>query len=956
VLLSKFGGLSPDGRSKAFAAGADGFGRGEGAGLVVLQPLSAAIAAGARIYCIIRGSAVNNNGLGNGLTAPSVPGQAALLREAYARAGVPTNRVHYVETHGTGTALGDPTEASALGAALGEGRAIDRPLLIGSLKANIGHLEGAAGIAGVIKVALALSRRLVPPHMLHGEPNPRIPFGELRLSLPRHTLPWPGEDGPATAGVSAFGWGGTNAHVVMEESPVGGEELLPLAADSAEELLAQAARAEELVLNRAAPVSVRDLCRTWALYAGAGGHRAAMVFRTRSDLAALLKSLRQGKRRAGLSTGEPGERPRVAFVCAPQGSEWPAMGRELLATEPVFRARVEALDVSFMPLAGWSLVERLREPHARGETDEDAAEPLTFAVQMGLAALWRSWGVEPEAVVGHGVGEVAAACIAGGMDEVDAVWKVYRASRLRQWEPLRDELEVAQERLWERASGPTWLSTLAREVGPEGRAGDARCRNPRQPVRFAQAAERLVSEGYDTFVELSPHPVLCRPVEQLLRKAVRAGVVVGSLRRDEPRASLLEALGALHARGVAVRWSALPPPESPVSALPVPTRPSGDSTRVELLPLSAQTPEALARAAHLLLARLEERPLSLHDVCYSASVHRGHLHYRLALQARNHAEARAGLGAFLRGESRPGLSSTRHADGRHQPVVFVFPGQGSQWAGMGRRLMAEEPVFRAAIEQCDAALRRHVDWSLVELLRSDSAAWMERVDQVQPALFSVQVGRGARWRGGPQHGRGGRGARGRGAEPRRRGARHLPPQPALAPREWSGRHGHGGADAGGGPRRHPGPGGLAVRGRQQQPPLHRALRGSARARPGAREAGGPGGVLPPGEGGRGLAQPADGAPARGPAARPGGPVAPARRGAAVLHGDGPGDGRLGPGAGLLGAQPARAGAALAGGGAPGHQRPHALRGGEPASGAAALHRADHRPPAPGGHGAAVDAA
>ncbi|WNG18885.1 SDR family NAD(P)-dependent oxidoreductase [Cystobacter fuscus] len=746
VLLSKFGGLSPDGRSKAFAAGADGFGRGEGAGLVVLQPLSAAIAAGARIYCIIRGSAVNNNGLGNGLTAPSVPGQAALLREAYARAGVPTNRVHYVETHGTGTALGDPTEASALGAALGEGRAIDRPLLIGSLKANIGHLEGAAGIAGVIKVALALSRRLVPPHMLHGEPNPRIPFGELRLSLPRHTLPWPGEDGPATAGVSAFGWGGTNAHVVMEECPVGGEELLPLAADSAEELLAQAARAEELVLNRSAPVPVRDLCRTWALYAGAGGHRAAMVFRTRSELAALLKSLRQGKRRAGLFTGEPCERPRVAFVCAPQGSEWPAMGRELLATEPVFRARVEALDASFMPLAGWSLVEMLREPHARGETDEDAAEPLAFAVQMGLAALWRSWGVEPEAVVGHGVGEVAAACIAGGMDEVDAVWKVYRASRLRQWEPLRDELEAAQERLWARASGPMWLSTLAREVGPEGRAGDARCRNPRQPVRFAQAAERLVSEGFDTFVELSPHPVLCRPVEQLLRKAVRAGVVVGSLRRDEPRAALLEALGALHARGVAVRWSALPPPESPVSELPSPTRPSGDSTRVELLPLSAQTPEALARAAHLLLARLEERPLSLHDVCYSASVHRGHLHYRLALQARNHAEARAALGAFLRGESRPGLSTTRHADGRHQPVVFVFPGQGSQWAGMGRRLMAEEPVFRAAIEQCDAALRRHVDWSLVELLRSDSAAWMERVDQVQPALFAVQVALARLWR------------------------------------------------------------------------------------------------------------------------------------------------------------------------------------------------------------------
>jgi len=756
VLLSKFGGLSPDGRSKAFAAGADGFGRGEGAGLVVLQPLSAALAAGARIYCVIRGSAVNNNGLGNGLTAPSVPGQAALLREAYARSGVPAQRVHYVETHGTGTALGDPTEASALGAALGEGRAIDRPLYIGSLKAHIGHLEGAAGIAGVIKVALALSHRLVPPHMLHGEPNPRIPFSELRLSLPRQLLPWPGEDGPATAGVSAFGWGGTNAHVVLEEAPLGSEELLVLAADSAGELLAQAARAEELVLHREEPVSVRDLCRTWALAVGPGGHRAALSFRTRSELVALLKSLRQGKRRAGLFTGEPEAPSRLAFVCAPQGSEWPAMGRELFATEPVFRARLEGLDKTFMPLAGWSLVEAVCEPNARMLADEDAAEPLTFAVQMGLAALWRSWGVEPEVVLGHGVGEVTAACIAGGMEASDAVWKVYRASRLRQWEPLRDELEAAQERLWAREGGPRWVSTVARELGTEGRTGDARCRTLRQPVRFAQAAERLVAEGLDTFVELSPHPVLCRPVEQLLRKASRPGVVVGSLRRDEPRAALVEALGALFARGVPVRWAAMPPPElfvasppmaeRPLAESPVEPRPEPTAGRAELLALSAQTPEALSRTAALLLARVKERPLSLHDVCYSAAVHRGHLHYRLALRARSMAQVREGLGAFLRGELPPGLSATRHADGRHQPVIFVFPGQGSQWAGMGRRLMAEEPVFRAALEQCDAALRRFVDWSLLELLGSDAPGWMERVDQVQPAIFSIQVALARLWR------------------------------------------------------------------------------------------------------------------------------------------------------------------------------------------------------------------
>ncbi len=737
VLLSKFGGLSPDGRSKAFAVGADGFGRGEGAGLVVLQPLSAALASGARIYCIIRGSAVNNNGMGNGLTAPSVPGQVALLHEAYERAGVPPSRVHYVETHGTGTALGDPTEASALGSALGEGRASDRPLLIGSVKANIGHLEGAAGIAGLIKVALSLAHRLVPPHMLHGEPNPRIPFGELRLSLPQRLLPWPGEDEPATAGVSAFGWGGTNAHVVLEESPVGREELLPLAADSAEALLAQAAKAEALVLHEQEPVCLRDLCRTWALRVGRGPHRAALTFRTRAELTAQLKSLRQGKRRAGLFTSEGGEPPRVAFLCAPQGAQWPSMGRELLATEPVFRASLETLDKTFMPLAGWSLVEALREPSVRVLADEDAAEPLTLAMQLGLAALWRSWGVEPEVVVGHGVGEVAAACIAGGLEAADAVWRVYRASRLRQWDSLRDELEKAQESLRARGLEKRWVSCLT---------GDARIRTLRQPVRFTQAMERLVGEGLDTFLELGPHPSLCRPVEQLLRKAGRPGLVVGSLRRDEPRAALLEALGALHARGVQVRWTALPPPEVPVAELPSGEWHAEPPGRTELLPLSAQTPEALVESAHLLLKRLEERPLPVHDVCYSASVHRPHLHYRLALMVRTLADVRDGLASFIRGEMRPGVAMTRRADGRHQPVVFVFPGQGSQWLGMGRRLLTEEPVFRSAIEQCDGALRRFVDWSLLKLLSSDDGAWMERIDQVQPALFSVQVALARLWR------------------------------------------------------------------------------------------------------------------------------------------------------------------------------------------------------------------
>ncbi len=740
VLLTKFGGLSPDGRSKAFAAGADGFGRGEGAGVVVLQPLSAALASGGHIYGGIRSSVGNNNGTGNGLTAPSVPAQAALLREAYTRAGVAPQRVHYVETHGTGTALGDPTEASALGAALGEGRPADRPLLIGSVKANIGHLEGAAGIAGLIKVALSLDRRLVPPHRLLGEPNPRIPFEELRLGLPRRLMPWPSEDDTAVAGVNAFGWGGTNCHLVVEQSPVESAELLPLAAADEEALRAQVERVEALALHAQPPVCLRDLCRTWARQVGEGSWRAAFTVRTRAELATQLTAFRQGRSRSGLSVGRAEEPPRVVFLCSPQGGHWPAMGRELLATEPIFRARVEALDTAFMPVAGWSLVEALREPRSVVGAEGDAACPLVLAVQVGLAALWRSWGVEPAVVVGQGVGEVAAACIAGLLEAEEAVWRLYRASRLGQKEMLREELEEAWSRRDSENASVRWESTARREPGEPSRG-----RTARPQARLLQVVESLLGEGFDTFVELGPHPVLCRPVEQALRKAGHTGLVVGSLRRAEAREALLDALGALHARGVRVRWTVHSPPVLPVAEVGAEWLEEVPG-RAELLALSAQTPEALSEVVRRLLSWLKERPLSLHDVCYTAAVHRSHLAHRLALVVRSSNELHEGLSAFLRGEERPGLAVSRGADGWRQPVVFVFPGQGSQWVGMGRRLMAEEPAFRAALEACDAALRQFVDWSLLELLSSEESGWMERIDQVQPALFAIQVALARLWR------------------------------------------------------------------------------------------------------------------------------------------------------------------------------------------------------------------
>ncbi|HSK76188.1 MAG TPA: type I polyketide synthase, partial [Thermoanaerobaculia bacterium] len=252
VELTKFGGLAGDGRCKAFDARANGFARGEGGGVVVLKTLSRAIADGDRIYCLIRGGAVNNDGASNGLTAPNPQAQVEVLADAYARAGVDPGRVHYIEAHGTGTQLGDPIEARALSQVLCADRDPARPLIVGSAKTNIAHQEGAAGIAGLLKLALAIHHRAIPPSLHFETPNPDIPFEELRLQVATSLMPWPSDE-PAVGGVSSFGWGGTNCHVVLAELPESRAWVLPLAADSPEALRELARTARERAVAPARP-------------------------------------------------------------------------------------------------------------------------------------------------------------------------------------------------------------------------------------------------------------------------------------------------------------------------------------------------------------------------------------------------------------------------------------------------------------------------------------------------------------------------------------------------------------------------------------------------------------------------------------------------------------------------------------------------------------------------------
>ncbi len=449
--------LAADGHCKPFDAAADGIARGEGCGVVVLKPLRAA--RGDRILAVLRGSAVNSDGRSNGLTAPNPLAQADLLRSAYASAGVDPSSVDYVEAHGTGTPLGDPLEAGALSAVLG--RPADRPLLLGSVKSNLGHLEGAAGIVGLLKVVLAMTHRRVPPSLGFREPNPHIDFTGLRVVT--SPTEWPRYSGTARAGVSAFGFGGTNAHVVVEEWPaaafpvrvppeIAGPAVFALSARSGEVLRA---RAEELAewLEGASEVPLGAVASTLAHRREHLPVRGAVVGESRAEVVEGLRELAAGR---GLTSAEgdngPGPMgglprlvvsgkqcsnpvshsrlaagdPGVVFVFSGYGSQWDGMGRSLLHTEPAFRAEVEALDPVFRAQLGSSLRDLLE-----GEPGDLATTQLAlFGMQLALAGLWRAHGVTPAAVVGHSMGEVAAAVVAGALEPADGLRVMATRARL----------------------------------------------------------------------------------------------------------------------------------------------------------------------------------------------------------------------------------------------------------------------------------------------------------------------------------------------------------------------------------------------------------------------------------------------------------------------------------------------------------------------------------------------
>ncbi|MBB4781859.1 SDR family NAD(P)-dependent oxidoreductase [Streptomyces rapamycinicus] len=433
VEFSRVGGLAPDGRSKAFAAEADGMGFAEGVGMLVVERLSDARRHGHRVLALLRGSALNQDGASNGLTAPSGPAQQRVIRQALANAGLTAADVDVVEAHGTGTSLGDPIEARALLATYGRDRPADRPVVLGSVKSNLGHTQAAAGVAGVIKMVLAL-RHGVVPRTLHAEhPTDRVEWTAGALRLATENRDWPSADAPRRGAVSSFGISGTNAHVILEEAPDTATPAEPtpvavpwvLSAKSADSLRDQARRLRERLAAEPdlAPVDVARSLLSRAVF----DRRAVVIGRTREDFLDRLAALGRDEPATGVVRGGSADeslsadRSGPVFVFPGQGSQWTGMAAELLDASTEFAESFDACARALAPYVQWSPLDVVRGlPGAPSLDRVDVVQPVLWAVMVSLARVWRSHGVEPAAVVGHSQGELAAACVAGVLSLDDA--------------------------------------------------------------------------------------------------------------------------------------------------------------------------------------------------------------------------------------------------------------------------------------------------------------------------------------------------------------------------------------------------------------------------------------------------------------------------------------------------------------------------------------------------------
>ena len=440
IYLSRLKALSPDGRCKTFDESADGYVRGEGCGLVVLKPLSAATADGDRIFGVIRGSAVNQDGRSNGLTAPNGSAQRAVIEDAIARAHLEPNDIDYFEAHGTGTPLGDPIELGAVGAVVKDRL---QPAIVGSVKTNVGHLEAAAGVTGLIKVLLAFEHETIPAHLHLKTPSSRIPWAQLNLRVPHRAESWLRAEKPRRAGISSFGLSGTNAHLIVEEGPphptsdmTARAVVIPVSGRTSASLQLGIERLLAFVVDHPA-VPMTSLAYTASSRREHFAHRATITANDHESLVEALENLAQGRLPADCSTGSPSDEPgKIAFVFSGQGSQYAGMAHGLYAADPVFKAALDACAAHLDKLLAKPLLSLMFAKPASFDAallDQTAyTQPCLFALQYALVQLWTARGVKPAVVLGHSVGEIAAACCAGVLSLDDACRLVAARGRYMQ--------------------------------------------------------------------------------------------------------------------------------------------------------------------------------------------------------------------------------------------------------------------------------------------------------------------------------------------------------------------------------------------------------------------------------------------------------------------------------------------------------------------------------------------
>jgi acyl transferase domain-containing protein/acyl carrier protein len=452
IYFSTAGMLADDGRCKTFSATANGYVRSEGCGAVVLKRLSDARADGDTILALIRGSAVNQDGASGGLTVPSGPSQEQVIRQALSQAGLAPEHIDYIEAHGTGTPLGDPIEVGALGKIFGKVRPAEQPLYIGSAKSNIGHTEAAAGMVGLLKVVLALQHGEIPPNLNFHEPSPQIPWNTLPVKVPTTRTPWPAAEKARAAGISSFGFSGTNVHVVVEEAPAAEEEhelevparpyhVLPLSAKSVPALRALAGAFEKRLLASEAD-ELADICYTAARGRAHFQHRLALVADSSPVLASALGDFAGGQIEEGMAHASSSGPAPMALLFTGQGSQYVGMGRVLYDSQPLFRQTLDYCAEILRPVLPKPLLEVLFD--AADALDQTRyAQPALFALEYALYQVWTAWGGEFTVVMGHSLGEYVAACVAGVFSVEDGLLLVAERARLMDALPRSGSMATA---------------------------------------------------------------------------------------------------------------------------------------------------------------------------------------------------------------------------------------------------------------------------------------------------------------------------------------------------------------------------------------------------------------------------------------------------------------------------------------------------------------------------------